>query len=131
MTAQITIVGNLVRDPELRFTAGGDPVANFTIAVNERIKQGNEWVDGEPSYYDATAWRKLAEQVTEHLRKGTRVVATGKMKIEKYETKDGAQRTKAVVTVDEIGESIRFRHGAAATPAPQPTADDMAEIPPF
>ena len=106
-------------------------MANFTIAVNERIKDGNERKDGEPSYYDATAWRKLAEQVTEHLRKGTRVVATGKMKIERYETKDGAQRTKAVVTVDEIGESVRFLQGTGQRPEPRATADDMAEMPPF
>jgi len=127
MTAQVTIIGNLVRDPELRFTAGGDAVANFTVAVNERVKQGNEWVDGEPSYYDATAWRKLGEQVAEHFRKGSRVIATGKMKIDKYEAKDGTQRSKPVITVDEIGESIRFR----ATGQPRPTADDMEDIPPF
>lgn len=127
MTAQVTIVGNLVRDPELRFTAGGDAVANFTVAVNERIKQGNEWVDGEPSYYDATAWRKLGEQVVEHFRKGSRVILVGKMKVDKYEAKDGTPRSKVVVTVDEIGESIRFRQLGE----PTPTADDMTEIPPF
>lgn len=127
MSAQVTIIGNLVRDPELRFTAGGDAVANFTIAVNERIKQGNDWVDGEPSYYDATAWRKLGEQAAEHLRKGDRVIASGKMKIEKYEAKDGTPRSKAVVTVDEIGESIRFRSGTGA-PRNEPASDG---IPPF
>lgn len=127
MSAQITLIGNLVRDPELRFTAKGDAVANFTIAVNERVKEGNDWVDGEPSYYDATAWRKLGEQVAEHFRKGSRVIVTGKMKIEKYEAKDGTQRSKPVVTVDEIGESIRFRQLGD----PKPTADDMEDIPPF
>jgi single-strand DNA-binding protein len=127
MTAQVTLIGNLVRDPELRFTAKGDAVANFTIAVNERVKQGNDWVDGEPSYYDATAWRNLAEQVTEHLRKGSRVIAVGKMKIEKYEAKDGTQRSKPAITVDEIGSSIRFK----PVGEPKPTADDMEDIPPF
>ena len=127
MSAQVTIIGNLVRDPELRFTAGGDAVANFTIAVNERVKQGNEWVDGEPSFYDATAWRKLGEQVAEHFRKGNRVIAVGKMKVDKYEAKDGTQRSKVVITVDEIGDSIRFR----SVGEPRATADDMEDIPPF
>jgi single-strand DNA-binding protein len=127
MTAQVTIIGNLVRDPGLRFTAGGDAVANFTVAVNERVKQGNEWVDGEPSYYDVTAWRKLGEQVAEHLRKGSRVIAVGKMKVDKYEAKDGTPRSKVVITVDEIGESMRFRQVGE----PRATADDMEDIPPF
>lgn len=127
MSAQVTLIGNLTRDPELRFTAGGDAVANFTIAVNERVKQGNDWVDGETSYYDATAWRKLGEQVAEHLRKGSRVIVAGKMKIDKYEAKDGTTRTKPVITVDEIGESIRFTRTGSA-PRPEPEDDD---IPPF
>jgi len=128
MTAQVTLIGNLVRDPELRFTAGGDAVANFTIAVNERVKQGNDWVDGETSYYDATAWRKLAEQVTEHLRKGSRVIAAGKMKIDKYEAKDGSTRSKPVITIDEIGIAIRFM-GNGTSPRPAAPVDD--DIPPF
>ena len=128
MTAQVTLIGNLVRDPELRFTAGGDAVANFTIAINERIKQDNEWVDGEPSYYDITAWRKLGEQVAEHLTKGSRTIVVGKMKIEKYESKDGTQRSKVVVTADEIGIGIRFMQ---AGKAPRPAATEEDDIPPF
>jgi len=127
MTAQVTIVGNLTRDPELRFTPGGDAVASTRVAVNERVKDGNEWKDGEPSFYEVKAWRKLAEQATETLRKGQRVVVVGKMKIETYQTKEGEQRSSVVVTADEIGESIRFR----ATSEPRPTADDMTEAPPF
>ena len=128
MTAQVTLIGNLVRDPELRFTAGGDAVANFTIAVNERIKQGNDWVDGETSYYDITAWRKLGEQATEHLTKGSRAIVVGKMKIDKYEAKDGTPRSKIVVTADEIGIGIRFMQ-AGNTPRPAQREDD--DIPPF
>jgi len=137
MTAQVTLIGNLVRDPELRFTPKGDAVANFTVAVNERIKQGDEWVDGEPSYYDVTAWRKLGEDTAESLLKGTRVVVVGKMKIDKYETKDGQQRSKVVVTADEIGSSIRARRSpersAPKSPEPDPWTTPVAseETPPF
>lgn len=136
MTASTTLIGNLVRDPELRFTPKGDAVANFTVAVNERIKQGDDWVDGEPSYYDVTAWRKLAEDAAETLLKGSRVVVVGKMKIDKYETKDGQQRSKVIVTADEIGSSIRARRSTErSTPRsaePDPWTTGPAEdIPPF
>lgn len=136
MTAQVTLIGNLTKDPELRFTPKGDAVGNFTVAVNERIKQGDDWVDGEPSYYDVTAWRKLAEDVAETLVKGSRVIVVGKMKIDKYETKDGQQRSKVVVTADEIASSIRARR-TAEKPAPRRaepdpwTTPDSDDIPPF
>ncbi len=126
MTAQVTIIGNLTKDPELRFTPSGDAVASMRVAVNERIKDGTEWKDGEPSFYEVKVWRKLAEQAAESLQKGQRVVVVGKMKIETYTTKDGEQRTSTVITADEIGESIRFR-GVT----PRITADDMAEAIPF
>lgn len=137
MTAQVTLIGNLTKDPDLRFTPGGDAVANFTIAVNERIKDGNEWKDGDPSYYEVKAWRKLAEQVAETLTKGTRVIVTGKMKIDKYDGKDGGTRYTTVITADEIGESIRFRsNGSAPVPRmttrePDPWSGSLDETPPF
>lgn len=126
MTAQVTIIGNLTKDPDLRFTKGGDAVASFTVAVNERVKEGNEWKDGEPSFYEVKAWRNLGEQAAEYLTKGNRVVVTGKMKIDRYEAKEGGQRQATVVTADEIGESIRFRNNRVVR-----DRDDMAEIPPF
>lgn len=135
MSAQVTIVGNLTKDPELRFTPGGDAVANMSIAVNERLKDGNDWKDGEPSFYEVKAWRKLGEQVTESLTKGTRVIVTGKMRIEKYETKTGETRYTTVITADEIGESIRFRNSepiprmTSREPDPWMQADN--DIPPF
>lgn len=128
MSAQVTMVGNLTRDPEIRFTPSGDAVTSMRIAVNERVKEGNEWKDGEPSFYEVKAWRKLAEQAGEHLTKGTRIVVTGKMKVETYQTKEGETRSTVVLTADEIGESIRFRNTGTA---PRPTADDMDEVPPF
>jgi single-strand DNA-binding protein len=135
MSAQVTIVGNLTKDPELRFTPGGDAVANMSIAVNERVKDGNDWKDGEPSFYEVKAWRKLGEQVTESLTKGTRVIVTGKMRIEKYETKTGEMRYTTVITADEIGESIRFRNSEPiprmTTREPDPWMQADNDIPPF
>jgi single-strand DNA-binding protein len=136
MTAQVTIIGRLTKDPELRFTPSGDAVASFSVAVNERIKDGNEWKDGEASFYEVKAWRKLGEQTAETLTKGNRVVVTGKMKIEKYEAKDGTTRYSTVVTADDIGKSVLFNDQAAPMPRmttrePDPWAKDPEGIPPF
>jgi len=135
MTALATIVGNLTKDPELRFTKSGDSIATMTIAVNERVKDGNEWKDGEASFYDVKAWKKLGEQVAENLVKGSRVVVVGKLRIEKYETKNGETRYTTVITAEEIGQSIRFSKGEP-TPRmtvrePDPWAQTDNEIPPF
>jgi single-strand DNA-binding protein len=135
MTAHVTIVGNLTKDPELRFTPGGDAVANMSIAVNERVKDGNEWKDGEASFYEVKAWKKLGEQVAESLTKGNRVIVTGKMRIEKYETKTGETRYTTVINADEIGESIRFRNSEPmprmTTRDPDPWTETSSDIPPF
>ena len=135
MSAQVTIVGNLTKDPELRFTPAGDAVANVSIAVNERVKDGNEWKDGEPSFYEVKVWRKLGEQVAESLSKGNRVIVTGKMRIEKFETKTGDTRFTTVITADEIGESIRFRNSEpmprVTTREPDPWTTPGSDIPPF
>jgi single-strand DNA-binding protein len=135
MSVKVTIVGNLTKDPELRFTPGGDAVANMSIAVNERVKDGNDWKDGEPSFYEVKAWRKLGEQVAETLSKGNRVIVTGKMRIEKYETKTGEMRYTAVINADEIGESIRFRNSEPiprmTMREPDPWTESSNDIPPF
>jgi single-strand DNA-binding protein len=136
MTAQVTIIGRLTKDPELRFTPSGDAVASFSVAVNERIKDGNEWKDGEPSFYEVKAWRKLGEQTAETLSKGNRVVVTGKMKIEKYEAKDGTTRYSTVVTADDIGKSVLFNDQGTPMPRmttrePDPWTNDPEGIPPF
>lgn len=122
-----TINGNLVADPELRFTAKGDAVANFTVAVNERIKQGNEWVDGEPSYFDVTVWRKLAEAVVEQVSKGTGVIVVGKLRIESFEGKDGTKRRKPVLTADDV--AVRIKPARNTERATDEWAGD--DIPPF
>jgi single-strand DNA-binding protein len=78
------------------------------IAVNHRIRQGEEWVDGEPTFYDGTLWEKLAENAADSLRKGDRVLVSGQVHTEAWTDGDGAKRTKRVVTDTEIGVSLRF-----------------------
>jgi single-strand DNA-binding protein len=108
MTA-ITVIGNLTSDPELRFTASGAAVVNFTIASTPRIKdKSGEWVDGETLFLKATLWRQAAENAAESLRKGTRVVATGKLTSRTWETKEGEKRTDLALEVDELGPSLKY-----------------------
>ena len=106
----ITVVGNLTNDPELRFTPGGDAVANFSIASTPRTfdRQSNEWKDGETLFLRASVWREAAENVAESLTKGTRVVAQGRLKSRSYDTKEGEKRTVMELEVDEIGPSLRY-----------------------
>ncbi|KRA25191.1 single-stranded DNA-binding protein [Microbacterium sp. Root61] len=106
----ITVVGNLTADPELRYTQGGLPVANFTIASTPRNfdRQANEWKDGEALFLRASVWREFAEHVAGSLTKGSRVVATGRLKQRSYETKEGEKRTSIELEVDEIGPSLRY-----------------------
>ena len=106
----ITIVGNLTADPELRYTQNGLPVANFTIASTERTfdRQANEWKDGEPLFMRASVWREFAEHVAGSLTKGSRVIATGRLKQRSYQDNEGKNRTSIELEVDEIGPSLRY-----------------------
>ena len=106
----ITVVGNLTADPELRYTQGGLPVANFTIASTPRTfdRQANDWKDGEALFLRASVWREFAEHVAGSLTKGSRVIATGRLKQRSYETKEGEKRTTIELEVDEIGPSLRY-----------------------
>ena len=106
----ITVVGNLTADPELRYTQGGLAVANFTIASTPRTfdRAANEWKDGEALFLRASCWREFAEHVAGSLTKGSRVVATGRLKQRSYETKEGEKRTSIELEVDEIGPSLRY-----------------------
>ncbi|WP_375385952.1 single-stranded DNA-binding protein [uncultured Microbacterium sp.] len=106
----ITVVGNLTADPELRYTQGGLPVANFTIASTPRNfdRASNEWKDGEALFLRASVWREFAEHVAGSLTKGSRVIATGRLKQRSYETKEGEKRTSIELEVDEIGPSLRY-----------------------
>ncbi|MGZ0712227.1 single-stranded DNA-binding protein (plasmid) [Coraliomargarita sp. W4R53] len=106
----ITVVGNLTADPELRYTQAGLPVANFTIASTPRNfdRQANEWKDGEALFLRASVWREFAEHVAGSLTKGSRVIATGRLKQRSYETREGEKRTSIELEVDEIGPSLRY-----------------------
>ncbi|WP_030149516.1 single-stranded DNA-binding protein [Mycetocola saprophilus] len=106
----VTVVGNLTSDPELRYTQSGLAVANFTIASTPRNfdRQSNEWKDGEALFLRASVWREFAEHVAGSLHKGARVVATGRLVQNAYETKEGEKRTSMELEVDEIGPSLRY-----------------------
>lgn len=106
----ITVVGNLVDDPELRFTPSGAAVANFRIASTPRTfdRQTNEWKDGEALFLSCAVWRQYAENVAESLTKGMRVVVQGKLKQRSYEDREGQRRTVVELDVEEVGPSLRY-----------------------
>jgi single-strand DNA-binding protein len=119
----ITIVGNLVNDPELRFTPSGQPVATFRVASTPRIRDNStgEWKDGDSLFLTCNVWRQMAENVAESLQRGTRVVVSGRLRQRNYETKEGEKRTVYEVEVDDIGPSL-LRASAKVTKA-QRTGD--------
>ena len=142
----ITIVGNCVNEVDLKFLPSGVAVANLTVAVTPRVKQNDQWTDGETMWFRLACWRQLAEQVAESITKGCRVIATGRLSTRSYETKNGEKRTDMEIQVDSIGPELRFatakvnkveRGGGRATQhtdddpwgsAPAPATDDE---PPF
>jgi single-strand DNA-binding protein len=105
----ITIIGNLVDDPELRFTPSGAAVAKFRIASTPRVmdRATNEWKDGDSLFLTCNVWRQAAENVAESLTKGTRVIVSGRLRQRSYETKEGEKRTVYEIEVDEVGPSLR------------------------
>jgi single-strand DNA-binding protein len=107
---QITVVGNLTGDPELRFTPSGAAVANFTVASTPRTfdRQNNEWKDGETLFLRCSIWREAAESVAESLTKGTRVIVTGRLVSRTYQDREGQNRTVFECQVDEVGPSLRY-----------------------
>jgi single-strand DNA-binding protein len=105
----MTIIGNLTADPELRFTAKGVAVASFTIASTPRVfnKQANEWHDGDALFLRCSLWKEAAENAAESLTRGSRVIATGRLKQRSFETREGEKRTVIELDVEEIGPSLR------------------------
>src|ERR1700754_2588844 len=105
----ITIVGNLVDDPELRFTPTGQAVARFRVASTPRFmdRQTNEWKDGESLFLSCNVWREAGEDGAESLQRGMRVIVTGRLKQRSYETREGEKRTVYEIEVDEVGPSLR------------------------
>jgi len=105
----MTVAGNLTADPELRFTAAGVPVAQFTVASTSRVRDSasGEWRDGDTLFIRCTAWRRTAENVVESLGKGTRVVVTGRLQQRAYETEDGQKRSTIELAAEEVSVSLR------------------------
>ena len=137
----LTIIGNLTDDPELRFTTGGEAVCNFTIASTPRTYKDGAWVDGDPLFMRCSAWRRLAENIVESMRKGHRVIASGVIKQRSYETREGEKRTVVEMTVNDVGHSLMFvtsqihRTDGQQKPKPAPSADPwvapVTDEPPF
>ena len=103
----ITLIGNLTRDPELRFTNAGRPVASFRIAVNRRYMVNNEWQD-QTSYFDVTAWGDLGENAAATLQKGSRAIVFGRLEQRDYETREGEKRSAIEVVAEEVAPSLRW-----------------------
>jgi single-strand DNA-binding protein len=105
----VTLVGNLVDDPELRFTPSGAAVANFRVASTPRTydRQSGEWKDGESLFLSCSVWRQAAENVAESLQRGMRVIIQGRLKSRSYDDRDGNKRTVFEIDVDEVGPSLR------------------------
>jgi single-strand DNA-binding protein len=106
---QITIAGNLVSDPELRYTPTGQAVATFRVASTPRFmdRNTNEWKDGESLFLSCNVWRQAAENVAESLQRGMRVIVSGRLRQRQYETREGEKRTVYEVEVDDVGPSLR------------------------
>jgi single-strand DNA-binding protein len=115
----ITLVGNLTRDPEIRFTATGRAVASFGIAVGRRYQVNGEWQE-QTSYFNITAWGQLGENAAATFTKGTRVVVTGRLEQREYTSREGEKRTAIDVIADELGPSLRW---ATATVVRTPKQD--------
>jgi len=105
----VTLVGNLTRDPELRYTATGQATASFGLAVNRRWqnRQTNEWEE-RTSFFNVVCWREMADNVTESLAKGSRAVVTGRLEQRSWETENGERRSVIEVVADEVGPSLRW-----------------------
>ncbi|MEM9040615.1 MAG: single-stranded DNA-binding protein [Actinomycetota bacterium] len=137
----VTLVGNLTRDPELRYTQSGRAVASFGMAVNRRWmnRQTNEWEENV-SFFNIVAWGDLGENAAASLAKGSRTIVTGRLEQREYETREGEKRSITEIVADELGPSLRWAQaqverisrdsapsgggGGAAAPAPDPVYGD-------
>ena len=104
----IFVVGNVTNEPELRYTPSGVAVCNFSIATNHRVKQGDKFVDGAPTFYRATVWSDYAEHVASSITKGMQVMAMGSVYTETYTDRNGEERSSLKLDVDEVGPALRF-----------------------
>jgi single-strand DNA-binding protein len=138
----ITITGNLVDDPELRFTPAGQPVARFRIASTPRFRDNatGEWKDGDTLFLTCQVWRQQAENVAESLRKGMRAIVTGRLRQRSYETQEGEKRTVYELQADEVGVSLRGatakvtranRNGGGQPAGTDEASGNYSDEPPF
>lgn len=133
----VTLSGNLVADPELRFTPSGKGIAKFRVACNNRIRKGDEWVDGEACFVDVVVWELKAEAIVEAAVKGTAVMVTGRLSQRQWEDKDGGKRTAYEVTADEVAITVRGGKGQQRKvdsdpwTTNQPGRAEYTEEPPF
>ena len=106
----VTVIGNCTRDPELRYSNAGLPIATFGVAHNTRRRNNEtgQWEDGETSFFDVTCFRELADNVAESVGKGTRVIVSGTLRQRSWETPDGDKRSKVEIIADEVGPSLRW-----------------------
>lgn len=107
-SANTTIVGSLGGDPELRFLPNGTAVASMSVAVTERVKNGDQWEDGDTTWWRVSVWRDLAEHVVDSLAKGDQVIVIGRSKLRPWKDNDGNERQSLELTADEIGPSLRW-----------------------
>jgi single-strand DNA-binding protein len=121
-----TIVGNLVDDPELRFTGNGTAVANMRVAVTQRIQQDGQWRDGDTSFLRVNVWRGQAEHLADSLGKGDRVMVTGRLRQRTWETPEGDKRSVTEIEADEVGASLKWAT-AKVERAPQRGNDDRPQ----
>jgi single-strand DNA-binding protein len=126
---QVTLTGNLTDDPELRFTPSGVAVANFRLAVDQRVWDTDGWRDGEASYFRVNVWRDQAEHVSRSLHKGARCVVVGRLKSRSWETPEGQRRSAVEVDAEEVGMSLRFAPVASAQAEPDREAEPAPERP--
>lgn len=114
---QVVIVGNLTRDPELRYTPNGAALVKFGVAVSRRVRDDSgQWKDADTSFFDVTAWRSLAENVAESITQGTRVVVVGRLRTNSWETAEGEKRSKVEIEAEEVAPSLKW---ATAKPEKQ------------
>lgn len=128
----ITVVGNLTADPELRYTQGGLPVVNFTVASTPRLLKDGEWKDGEATFWRCSAWREFAEHIAQSLSKGSRVIVNGFVSMRAYETAEGEKRTATQIDVQAVGPDLRYATAIverAAGKGPAKTTDWAAAQP--
>jgi len=115
----VTLIGNLVEDPELRFTSSGMAMARIRLAVNRRYQRNGEWQE-ETSFFGGTLWREAAENAVESLQKGMRIIVVGTLEQRSWETADGEKRSVVEVRIDELGPSLRW---ATASVTKSPRSD--------